>query len=218
MGDDIAHYGEGWRKAPRFSRFDQKFLATLNLAPDSPLLGEICQEKGLSHSYGTGQAQSDTITQYISRAGDAFPGEAASLGSLGLVATGKRHYKSAGIRLRYSVSGAARRGILGNMGWSYLRWGLWCSLALFKQAICIGETSSVSAQIDRTCITNCMTTEPLNARTGLRLILRASAQAIAECFGNLARLLRKPGMRRSAHDYNIEMANYARSFPTPTLN
>jgi CHAT domain-containing protein len=218
------------------SRFDdsEKFLAdaeSLAREGQPTLLGEICLRKGtlafLRGKQAEAQSEYRRALQISRTQGDAFL-EAASLGSLGLVATKQEHYdesidwNQAALQLSQSVGAQDSVAlILGNMGWSYFEMGDYeRSLALFKQAdVASAKLGSVSAQIDwEINIGNVYYqlhdygAAERAYRTSLDLAKSIDYEpGIAECFGNLALVALKTGQIDSAHDYNIEMAEYARS-------
>jgi tetratricopeptide (TPR) repeat protein len=109
------------------------------------LLGEICLRKGTLAFLRGNQAEAQSEYRQallISRTqSDPFL-EAASLGSLGLVATKQEHYDEsidwdqAALQLSQSIGAKDSVAfIMGNMGWSYFEMGDYDrSLALFKQA------------------------------------------------------------------------------------
>jgi CHAT domain-containing protein len=218
------------------SRFDasEKFLSDAeSLARESQpaLLGEICLRKGtlafLRGNQAGAQSEYRQALQISRTQGDAFL-EAASLGSLGLVATKQEHYdesidwNQAALQLSQSVGAQDSVAfILGNMGWSYFEMGDYDrSLDLFKQAdVASAKVGSVSAQIDwEINIGNVYyqshdyKSAERAYRTSLDLAKSIDYEpGIAECFGNLALIALKTGQADSAHDYNVEMAEYARS-------
>jgi CHAT domain-containing protein len=218
------------------SRFEdsEKFLADAeSLARQSQpaLLGEIFLRKGTLAFLRGDQAKAQSEYRQalqISRAqGDAFL-EAASLGSLGLVATKQEHYdesidwNQAALKLSQSVGAKDSVAfILGNMGWSYFEMGDYDrSLALFKQAdVASAKLGSVSAQVDWEINIGNVYYQSHDYgsaerayRTSLDLAKSIDYEpGIAECLGNLALVALKTGQTDSARDYNTGMAEYARS-------
>ena len=218
------------------SRFgdSEKFLTDAeSLARESQpeLLGEIYLRKGTLAFLRGNQAEAQSEYRralQISRAQrDPFL-EAASLGSLGLVATKQEHYdesidwNQAALQLSQSIGAKDSVAlILGNMGWSYFEMGDYDrSLALFKQAdLASAKLGSVSAQIDWEINIGNVYYQSHDYgsaerayRTSLDLAKNIDYEpGIAECLGNLALVALKTGQIDAARNYNIGMAEYARS-------
>jgi CHAT domain-containing protein len=218
------------------SRFEDsaKFLADAELLAretQPALLGEIYLRKGtlafLRGDQAEAQSEYRRALQISRTQGDSFL-EAASLGSLGLVATKQERYdesidwNQAALQLSQSVGAKDSVAfILGNMGWSYFEMGDYDrSLALFKQAdAASAQLGSVSAQIDwEINIGNVyyQSHDYGSAERAYRASLDLAKSidyepGIAECLGNLALVALKTGKIDSARDYNIGMEEYARS-------
>jgi len=226
QGVALAHLG----------RYDEseKYLAdaeTLAEINQPELLGEVALRKGtlaFLRDDLTGAQREYLAALRIARdLRDSYL-EAACLSNLGLVATKREHYDESvewnrtALQLSQSTGGEGSRAvILGNIGWSYLEMGDYeNALNLFQEAdTASGKAGSISAQVDWKIGIGSAYYHRAQYESASRAYQSALAQArtidyetaIAECFGNLALVGLKMGQIDSARDYNLQMAEYARS-------
>jgi CHAT domain-containing protein/Tfp pilus assembly protein PilF len=195
------------------------------------LLGEIALREGtlafLRDDQVTARSKYSEALTAARNQSDPFL-EAAALGNLGLVATKLEHYDEAiewnraALQLSQSTGSLGSKAvILGNIGWSYLEMGDYeNALNLFQEAdTASGKAGSISAQVDWKIGIGRAYYHRAQYDSASHAYQSALAQAktidyetaIAECFGNLALVGLKTGQVDSAHNYNLQMAEYARS-------